>query len=70
MVGLCSAVNTWQGQNPSGGAGALPSIAVVHGGTVQLSETQPCFCASIAAVQTAKEYIDHSEIAFLCGIVR
>lgn len=29
-----SAVNTWQGQNPSGGAGALPNIALVHVGTM------------------------------------
>lgn len=43
VVGLCSAVSTWRGQNPSGGAGALPNIAVVHAETL-------CSCQKLSLV--------------------
>ena len=38
-----SAVNTWQGQNPSGGEGAPPDIAVIQAGTT-------CSCQKLRLV--------------------
>lgn len=68
-----SAANTWQGQNPSGGADAPPNTAIVHVRTM-------CSCQKLrlvslhhlttAALRTTKGYVYHSAIAFLCEVVR
>lgn len=67
------AVNTWQGQNPLGEAGALPNIATVLAGTMwscQKIRLLSVHHTTAAALQTTEAYIYYSAITFQCGIVR